>query len=343
MSMSTYWMRWLDFKRLSALFAIVCSSPGTFTPGELDRIAIEKGVFVLANGKPSGKSNRYHHRRALERFALVQKVKGRYIPNLTREDSDTFLSMDGDRDLDESQLRLFSDRVVRNTDCFDVFWSAFVSTGRPGSIGDFIRSGQPIRLHLQEPAEGLSGAKRRYASSVLLYRASHPESPITHTGYNAVQAIHFGMRSWGIEQLGFLDELYQVGQGHNIFPIEINRSSDPETIDQVAYAALRFHGDWAMPRVSDLLLAVASQLKIPISSVRDRLQSWLEVHSADVAPVRVSDRMILSGSSERIRQLTLNGFLTPPSGGLVSHLKVHRGIADKFERRCLRESAHGSR
>ena len=44
-----------------------------------------------------------------------------------------------------------------------------------------------------------------------------------------------------------------------------------------------------MPRVSDLLLAVASQLKIPISSVRDRLQSWLEVHSADVAPVRVSD------------------------------------------------------
>ena len=91
MSMSTYWMRWLDFKRLSALFAIVCSSPGTFTPGELDRIAIEKGVFVLANGKPSGKSNRYHHRRALERFALVQKVKGRYIPNLTREDSDTFL------------------------------------------------------------------------------------------------------------------------------------------------------------------------------------------------------------------------------------------------------------
>ena len=333
--MNPYWMRWLDFKRLANLLTIICSSPGIFTPRELDRVAIKKGVFVAPSGKPLGKSNRYHHRRALERLDLVRKEKGRYIPNVARDDFHTLLSMDEGGELDENQRRLFSDRVVMNEDCFDIFWSAFVSGDRPGSIGEFIRSARPIQLRLEEPLEKAPAAKKRYPSSVLLYIASHPESPLTHNGYSAVQAIHFGMRSWGIEQLRFLDELYQVGQGHHIFPIRTNYCADPAQIDWVAYAALQFQGDWAMPRVSDLLLAVATQLKIPISSVRDRLQSWLKVHSGDVAAVRVSDRMILSGRSDRIRQLTLCGFLTPPNGGVVSHLKVHQGIADKLDRRCL--------
>ena len=150
------------------------------------------------------------------------------------------------------------------------------------------------------------------------------------------------MRRWGIEQLRFLDELYQVGQGHLIFPIEMNFHYDPMVMDSALYEELRFEGDWAMPRVSDLLLSVASRLKIPIGPVRERLQTWLRVHSGDVAPVFVSERMILFGRSERIHQLVLSGFLSPPDGGLVSHLKVHRGLLNKLESRCLREDTHGS-
>ena len=343
--MNAYWMRWLDFGRLAGLLAIVASSSGTLTPSELERIAIEKRVFIASSGKPLGKSNRYQYRRALERFDLVRQVRGRYFFNLTEEESDTIWVWENHGDLDDQQRRFFADRAVRNTDCFDVFWSAFVSEKRLGSIDEFISTGQPVRLLLDEPMEKPPGAKKRYPTGVRMYRADQPDCPIIHEGYNAVQAIHFGMRSWGIEQLQFLDELYQVGRGHHIFPVGINYCPDPALMDRAAYAALQFEGDWAVQRVSDILLAVASQLKVPILVVKNRLQHWLRAYSGDVAPIRVSERMIFAGSgrSERIRQLIYSGFLTPPGGGLVSHLRVHKTIASRFDTVCLGEGTHESR
>lgn len=339
--MNAYWMRWLDFSRLAGLFTIVASAPGALTTSELDRMAIKQGVFVSSSGRPLGKSSRYHHRRTLERLAFVRKAKGRFFPCLAEAESEVMIKVDGHKGLNLEQRRLFSERVLLNRDCYDIFWSAFVPSKRPHSIREFTQAAQPIRMQLEE--DGISSlSRRRYPAAVVLYGASHPDLPIPHVGYNAVQAIHFGMRRWGVEQLRFLDELYQVGQGHHIFPIKMNRLYDPDRLDRILYEELRFEGDWAMPRVSDLLLSVASRLKVPIRLVRDRLQRWLKVHSGDVAPVFVSDRMILFGRSERIRQLALSGFLSPPDGGLVSHLKVHRGIADKLESQVLREDAHGS-
>ena len=342
--MNAYWMRWLDFRRLAGLFAIVASTPGALTSSELDTVAIERGVFVLSSGEPLGKTSRYHHRRALERFEFVKKVKGRFVPCLTETERDVMLSVDDLEGLNQEQRRLFSERVLLNADCYDVFWSAFAPCNRPKepkTIDDFIQDAQPIRLQLDEEIEKLPRSKKKYPTAVILYKESHPDLPITHVGYNAVQAIHFGMRSWGVEQLQFLDELYQVGQGHHIFPIGMDRQYTPMVIDRAVCDELRFEGDWAMPRVSDLLLRVASRLKVPISPVRERLQSWLKTHSGDVAPVFVSDRMILFGRSERIHQLVLSGFLNPHGGGLVSHLKVHRGIVDKLQSCSVREDANG--
>ena len=334
-------MRWLDFSRLAGLFAIVASAPGVLTPSELDKVAIEQGVFV-ASGKPLGKSSRYHHRRSLEQLDFVTKSRGRFFPNLAGDECEVMASTDRQKGLSQEQRLLFSERVLSNADCYEVFWTAFVPGDRPHSIADFIQAAKPIRLQLEETFDKPPLAKRKYPTSVLLYGAGNPDLPMTHVGYNAVQAIHFGMRRWGIEQLRFLDELYQVGQGHHIFPIGLNWRYDPIIFDRALYEELRFEGDWAMPRVSDLLLSAASRLKVPISSVRDRLQIWLKVHSGDVAPVFVSERMILFGRSERIHQLVLSGFLSPPGGGLVSHLKVHRGIVNKLESPSLREDTHGS-
>ena len=339
--MSAYWMRWLDFSRLASLFAIVASAPGALTSSELDKVAIEQGVFV-ASGKPLGKSSRYHHRRALEQFDFVRKSRGRFFPNLAGYQCEVMASTDTRKGLSQEQRLLFSERVLSNADCYDVFWSAFVPGPRPQSIAEFIQAAKPVRLQLEENVDKPPLSKRKYPSSVLLFGAGNPDLPTTHGGYNAVQAIHFGMRRWGIEQLRFLDELYQVGEGHHIFPIGLNWRYDHNMLDRVLYEELRFEGDWAMPRVSHLLLSAAIRLKVPISLFRDRLHTWLKDYSGDVAPVFVSERMILFGRSERIHQLVLSGFLSPPEGGLVSHLKVYRGIVDKIESRFIQENTHGS-
>ena len=320
--MSTYWMRWLDFSRLPPLFAIVDGTPGQLKSGQLEDAAVEQGSFRFPSGKPIGKSNRYHHRMALERFGLVIKAEGRYYPNLVTEQRDAMLVAADDGALTQEQRIILADRVITNADCYDVFWSNFCPNMRPTSVDQFVASAGAILLRIEESSQ----FKGRYSTSVLLRGPASVRPYVLHEGYSAVQAIHFGMRRWGIEQLRFLDELYQVGHGHHIFPIDVRRVPDGETIDQNLFAHLEFNGDWAMPRVGDLLLTTASKMKIPIASVRDRLQSWLTLFRGFVSPVRVSERMILEGRSKRIWELSLSGFLTPPGGGVISHLKVHRGI-----------------
>ena len=325
--MSTYWMRWIEFSRLPPLFRIVASAPGTLTPRDLEELAIAQGTLTFSSGKPIGRTNRYHHRRALERLGLVVKTDGRYYPNLPPDERDTMLIEQNPAGLTDEQRILLSDRVIRNDDCYDVFWSSFTPGHHPKSVKEFLLIAQPVLLHVQEPPKPTS----RYSSSVELRGTSQDTTNIVHKGYSAVEAIHYGMRRWGIEQLRFLDELYQVGQGHHLFPIVLNPRPKLTTIDHHLFKTLQFEGDWAVPRVGNLLLSVASELKIPISIVRDRLLDWLLLYANFVAPVRVSERMILYGRSKRIRELTMAGYLTPENGGIVSHIKVHRRIQIALE------------
>ena len=315
-------MRWLDFGRLPPLFGLVASNPGVLTSSGLDDRAIGEGIFVFPSGKPMGRSNRYHHRRALERFGLIVKRDSCYLPNVGPNELDILTERNDRSTLTDGQRVLLGDRVIQHDDCYDVFWNSFVAGVRPRSVAEFVGAAQPILLRVEEPAD----RPDRYTSSIVLHSIARDGAAVLHEGYTAIQAIHFGMRRWGIEQLRFLDELYQVGQGHHIFPIDENSAICPETIDRHLYDAIPFAGNWAVPRVADLMLSVAVELKIPISRVRDRLQDWLTLHRGFVGPVRVSERMILYGRSKRVRELALSGFLTAPGGGLVSHIKIHRDI-----------------
>ena len=336
-TMSTYWMRWIEFSRLPQLFRIVASAPGTLTPSDLENAATAQGILALSSGKPMGRTNRYHHRRALERLGLVIKANGRYHPNLPPHERDAMLVEQNPAGLTNEQRILLSDRVIRNTDCYDVFWSSFTPGHQPKSVKEFLLIAEPVLLHVQEPLQPIN----RYSSSVELRGLSQDTPHIIHNGYTAVEAIHYGMRRWGVEQLRFIDELYQVGQGHHLFPIELNPSPKLNTIDNHLFKRLQFQGDWAVPRVADLLLSVATELKMPISIVRDRLLDWLSLYADFVAPVRVSERMILYGRSQRIRQLTMAGYLRPKSGGIVSHIKVHRRIQIALQQENVKVPANG--
>ena len=265
--MNAYWMRWIDFSRLPSLYRMVASAPGELTPGGLDSQAISRGAFLLPSGEPMGRANRYHHRRTLERFGMIVRRGGRYYENLPPNEHETMLADAGGLGLSEGQRILLSDRVIQNEDCYSVFWSSFVPERKPCSVKEFVQSARPILLHVEEPPEAM-GRERRYGSSILLRSTQEGCKGVFHEGYRAVQAVHFGMRRWGTEQLRFLDELYQVGRGHYIFPIEANSCRNPEIIDKHLCRTLRFSDDWAMPRVGDLLLTVATKLKIPISDVR---------------------------------------------------------------------------
>lgn len=323
--MVDYWMRWVDFSKLRGLLALLARFPEGLAPTTLDKVAIAAGTFVLPSGKPFGPSSRYHHRRVLEKLGLVVRHDGRLISNLSADESGPMLKNPNEEKLSDGQRYVFGNRVIRNTDCYETFWNTFMPSKRPCSLQEFIESGAPIVLDLTKAGQDPKSERR-----LTLRNRENANFRISHQGTNAVQAIHFGMRAWGSHQLKFLDEMYRVGEGYIIFPVEIRPQVEVAEIKNALIESLEFSGDWATPRVGDLLLSVASRLKIPIERVQCVLNGWLRTHAGLVSPITVSDRMILADQSKQMRKLILNGFLMLPSGEHVSHLQVHRTLADRI-------------
>ena len=335
--MPDYWMRAVDFRRIAALFALVAAFPGELRPADLDRVAISSGVFVSATGKPLGPTTRYHHRRTLERLAFVGQRNGRFVPTLTGSECESMLSGNSEGELNDDQRYIIGNRVVCNPDCYDVFWEAFMPSRRPSSLREFIHKAVPIVLEVTPAVDGA-----RYSRSVLLRTVGVENHDRIRDGYNAVQAIHSGLRSWATVQLKFLDELYRLGEGYHIFAIDTFSQVDARSIERCLYETLEFSNDWAMPRISDLLLGVATRLRVPLDNVRSILNLWIRDHAGHVSPVAVSDRMILSGQSAQMRNLILDGYLTLSGGEHVSHLRVHRGLIDRIQLSDDKETCYGT-
>ena len=301
----------------------------------LDRAAIADGTFILPSGEPFGPSSRYHHRRALEKLGLVVRHDGRLISNLKAGECGPMLTNLKTKKLSDDQRFVFGNRVVRNADCYETFWKTFVPSKRPCSLQEFTNNGGPIVLKLTK-----SERRRKYKDRLSLRNLGELDKIEIHQGYKAVQAIHFGMRKWGVHQLKFLDEMYRVGQGYLIFPVAIRPQVEVTRIESILIESLEFSGDWATPRVGDLLLSVASRLKVSLKRVQSVLEEWLRIHPDLVSPITISDRMILSGQTEQMRTLIRKGFLTLPSGEHVSHIQVHGELADRIRRFSGKEKSN---
>ena len=334
--MTDYWMRWVDFTRLRDLLVLITESPNPLRPTVLYRTAITAGVFVSNSGQPLSQSTFYHHHLTLEKLGMVGRRDGRFVSNLRTEEEAILDSALGE-ELTDPQRYVFSNRIVCNAGCYNMFFGLFIRSGRPTTVQRFIDTGDPVVLELQP--KGIASDSRQ---RIVLYNRLDLGSKVVHNSYNAVQAIHFGMRRWGVSQLRFLDQIYRVGEGYFIFPVEIRPQTDNNSINRALIESLEFSNDWATPRVGDLLFSVASRLKVPLNRVRSVLNEWLRIHAGLISPITVSDRMILAGQSKQMKSLILKGFLALPSGEHVSHLQVHRRFPDLIELPVGKEKSYVS-
>ena len=323
--MTDYWMRWVDFARLRDLLVLIIESPEPPRPTALYQVAISSGAFVSSSGKPFGPSTFYHHHRALEKLGMVNRRDGRFVSNLRAEEIGPMLASARGKELTDCQRYVFGDRVICNDCCYEMFFGIFIHSRRPTSVRNFICAGDPVVLEVSS-----DGAASKSQHRLKLRNRIDRGGEVVHQGYNAVQAIHFGMRAWGVRQLRFLDEIYRVGEGYLLFPVEIRPQVDNESISNTLIESLEFSNDWATPRLGDLLFSVASRLRIPLKRVRSVLNEWLRIYPGFISPIKVSDRMILAGQSKQMRILILEGFLSLPSGEHVSHLQIHRAVADRI-------------
>ena len=336
-----FWMRWVNFRSLRDILLLVKANPAKLRAKDLTRLATDEGILLGKDGQPLGPTTHYHHRRTLERLGLLLKHEGRYRLNdeLPETNALTAHIVYG-KELDDEEKKAFANVVLRNDDCRTIFFKGMLrSTGYVTEVGEFMAQAQPIELRVVQGQSRSRGRGRQIANEKLDggdqegYVAIRPaESPdwTMLFGTNAIQAIHFGLRAWCVEQLNFLDEVFHVGGVYTIFPCHVTQHLSPDELNVAMVESLGFDGEWATFRVGDFALACGIKSRASIGQTKGVLTSWMERHPDLVAPISTNERFITAGSAVSQREAILKGFLRGPSGAYVSHLRIHRDLQSRI-------------
>lgn len=155
------------------------------------------------------------------------------------------------------------------------------------------------------------------------------------TGIDAVQAIHFGLRPWCVDQLSLLDELYQLNGTYTMYACNIAPLSNRHHLATQMAHLLPFQGEWATIRVGDFALLVGARTHTRIDNVKEILRLWESMYPDVVAGIATNERFITVGMAQRQRELGLKGFLVGSQGNYLSHLRIHRNILHKIQQEAL--------
>jgi len=326
-----FWMRWVNFRILRELLLLVAEFPEGLRPSALDRLGIERQILLSREGKPLGPSTRYHHRRILERFGLTTKVKGMYTLNSELAEVRVLIANKHfGIDLDTREKTSFANVVLRNKDCYEVFFKFFTDEKSVQNVNDFVEVAKPIELKLDHQSDS-------HKPTITIKRRGN-SCETTFSGTDALQAIHFGLRSWCVGQLSFMDELYIAGTGYTIYTIDIAPRISLSELESKIFSLLSFRDNWATMRVGDIALDVGITFRVPIAFAKTVLERWLRDYPGLVSGIPTNERFIAGGLTMGQREAILKGFAREQNGSFLSHIRVHQELGNIINRE---ETNHG--
>ncbi len=336
------WMRWLDFRALRDLLLLVAAHPGGLRANELEKVATDERVLLRRDGRPCAQSTHYHYRRTLERLGFLVKQERRFT--LNHQNPETSALTAKATLLEELQLfekEAFANAVIRNKDCHEVFFVNFL-LGREAlcDVAAFVEQARPVKIEILH-ADGRTtrnGGRHNASSDASKRVAISPAGGADRNvldGAEAVQAIHFGLKSWCVDQLGFLDIVSDANGTYTIYPKHIvERRTDRELATEM-FAELEFADDWATVRIPDIALATGIKQRVSVSQAKGVLMGWLTDHPDLVAGVPTRVGFITAGLPESQHALALRSYLRSESGAYLSHLRIHRMLRQHVENGVL--------
>ena len=335
------WMRWLDFRALRDLLLLVEAYPPGLRAGELERIATEEHVLLRRDGLPLAKSGHYHHRRTLERLGLLVKNRWRYGVNHQLPETHSLIARrERGEPLSLQEKHAFANLVIRNQDCHDAFFGSFLQSPAPArDVGAFVKHASPVELQVRtgyrQSRDGPTSSNRAILNpggrSNVAIRPVGTRQWCMLTGTNAVQAVHFGLRPWCAEQLGFLDVTYAANAIYTIYARHIVPHVADRDLASAMFDTLEFEGEWATIRVADCALTFGIRNHVSIDQVKGVLMSWLTDHPDLVAGLPTREGFITHGVPERQHALLLKGYLQGRDGAYLSHLCIHQTLSDRVK------------
>ncbi|MDE0160482.1 MAG: hypothetical protein OXL98_01980 [Acidimicrobiaceae bacterium] len=338
------WMRWLDFRALRDLLLLLGEHPQGLGASELEKLATAEGVLLRRDGRPYARSIHYHHRRTLERLGLIEKHGARFAlsrrnPEIRALNAPTRIG----EPLQPEEKEAFANSALRNEDCHQVFFSHFLPAREPvADVATFVERGHAVevavqsRIALEAGARGGEGQHRgRNRSKRVAIRAVEAGDWAAFDGAEAVQAIHFGLRSWCVDQLGFLDVAFRPDGTYATYPKHIDAPLTDRDLAVRMFAGLDFDDDWATVRIPDLALAAGIEHGVSIKQAKGVLTEWLTARPDLVAGVPTRAGFITAGLPESQHDLALKRYLKSSSGAYLSHIRIHRDLRQHVQNKVV--------
>ena len=327
-------MRWVDFRALRDLLSLIGAYPNGLRANELERLATSKGVLLRRDGQPYARSIHYHHRRTLERLGLLVKDGRSYTLNTSLAEAGLLTAgTQFGEPLQPHEKEGFANAVLRNQDCHDVFFNMFLSSPEPvHDVRKFVAEAAPAEMVVEtgrwvssEAHPGTSRPRRSPPKQVSMRPVGATEWRVLK-GANAVQAVHFGLRTWCADQLGFMDVARSANGTYTLYPTHIVPRLSEQELGAMMLDAIEFDGDWATVRIPDCALATGIALHVPIEQAKDVLKGWLTEHPDLVDGVATRIGFITQGLADSQHALALKSYLRSNGGAYLSHLKIHRTL-----------------
>ena len=336
-------MRWVDFGALRDLLALAEEHPLGLRARDLTRLASEEHILERGGGEPLSATTHYHYRRTLERLQLLEKRGRLYFLNAALPEARTLTARRRlNEPLDSAEKVAFASVVLRNEDCQRVFFDGFLEPGvRAGSLDEFVERAQPLELSVRRvesiDEQGNGSPVRASADTAhsAIAVAMRPQSATRWRviqGTNAVQAIHFGLRPWCVDQMGFLDFAFAPNGVYTMYPVHIRPRVADDDLAIAMLNELHFDRCWATIRIVDCALATGIQHRVPIARSKAVFKSWLTDHPDLVAGIPTREGFVTHGVAERQQRLVLQGYLPDANGAYLSHLRIHEGLKGRVGR-----------
>ena len=329
------WMRWLDFRALRDLILRLGAHPHGLRANELEKLATEERILLRRDGRPYARSTHYHHRRTLERLGLLTKRDRRFVVNHRNPEIRALAAQTriGER-LHPSEKEAFANAVVRDGDCHDVFFGNFLpERERVCDVATFVERAHAVEIVIESGAgrevdrgSGQRHRASRACSKSVAIRPSEATDWSVLEGAGAIQAIHFGLKSWCVDQLEFLDIACKADGTYTVYPKHIVPRLADQDLAAAMFAALDFSGDWTTIRIPDCVLATGIQHRASTEQAQRVLQGWLTLHPDLVCGVPTRVGFITAGLPVLQHKLALRTYLRTRGGAYLSHLRIHQKL-----------------
>ena len=338
-------MRWVDFRALRDLLSLVGAHANGLRANELERLATSKGVLLRRDGQPYARSIHYHHRRTLERLGLLVRHGRFYALNTSLAEVGALTAgAQLGEPLQAHEKEGFANAVLRNQDCHDAFFSTFVSSQEPvRDVRRFVADAAPAEMVVESGGRASGGTHSEPPHPMRALPKQVAMRPVGATewrvlkGANAVQAVHFGLRTWCADQLGFMDVARSADGTYTLYPTHIVPRLSEQELSAMMLDAIEFDGDWATVRIPDCALETGIALHVPIEQAKEVLRGWLTEHPDLVDGVATRIGFITHGLADSQQALALKSYLRSNRGAYLSHLKIHRTL-----RQHVRNGGSGS-